>query len=209
MKIGAIILAAGASTRMGTSKQMLEIQGENLLTRTIKTVAAAGIDDMAIVLGAREQTHRAVLGAYKADIVINTDWERGMGSSIKRGLKYLMASQADLDAAIIFVCDQPMLTSDIISEIVSAFLTTKKPIVASGYSDSAGVPALFARSLFTTLNDLPDDQGAKKIIKQHPADVVMVPFPGGEIDLDTIEDYQKFVSAAKTDAQSGGGGRRI
>ncbi|HEU5147692.1 MAG TPA: nucleotidyltransferase family protein [Chryseosolibacter sp.] len=192
MKIGAIILAAGASTRMGTSKQMLQVNGEYLLTRTIKTVEGASIDNIVVVLGARDALHRTIINA-QVHVVTNEAWAAGMGSSIKSGLQSLLSEHPDLDAVIILVCDQPMLTSEIIAGIISTFHTTRKPIVASGYSDSAGVPALFARSYFDKLNELPDDQGAKKVILQNSADVVVVPFPGGAIDLDTMEDYQKFV----------------
>lgn len=199
MKIGAIILAAGASTRMGTSKQMLEVKGEYLLTRTIKTVESASIDDIVVVLGARDALHRTIINNQRVNVITNESWNTGMGSSIKRGLLSLMSEDADLDAVIIFVCDQPVLTREIIAGIISTFKTARKPIVASGYSDSAGVPALFARSYFDKLNQLPDDQGAKKIIVQHIGDLVIVPFPGGEIDLDTMEDYEKFVNAGEAD----------
>lgn len=202
MNIGAIILAAGASTRMGTSKQMLQINGEPLLSRTINAIAGAGIDRIVVVLGAHETAHRTLINSDHVSVVINERWQTGMGSSIKAGLQYLTSVHRDIDAVIISVCDQPMLNSTVISGIVAAYDSTGRSIIASGYSDSAGVPVLFARSRFSELNALPDDQGAKKILMRSAEnDVVVVPFRGGEIDLDTLEDYQKFVTAGETDDQ--------
>lgn len=197
MKIGGIILAAGGSSRMGTSKQMLEVNGEYLLNRTVRTVADAGIGQIVVVLGAEEALHRSIISHQPVNVVANEAWQTGMGSSIKRGLRSLRNQDQNLDAVIILVCDQPMLRPEIISGIVSTFQATKKAIVASGYSESVGVPALFARSYFDKLDQLPDDQGAKRIILQNLADVEVVPFPGGEIDLDTIDDYEKFIRAGK------------
>lgn len=193
MNIGAIILAAGASTRMGASKQMLQINGEYLLTGTIRTVQEAGLEHIVVVLGAREAMHRKIISNHHVDVVINDRWETGMGSSIKAGLQQLLSTEPKKDAAIFFVCDQPMLTRDVVSRIVSTFETVSKPIVASRYADSAGVPVLFARSYFAKLAAIPDDHGAKIIIKQNPADVIEVAFPGGDIDIDTKEDYERFV----------------
>lgn len=197
MKIGGIILAAGGSSRMGTSKQMLEVNGEYLLNRTVRTVADAGIGQIVVVLGAEEALHRSIISHQPVNVVANEAWQTGMGSSIKRGLRSLRYQDQNLDAVIILVCDQPMLRPEIISGIVSTFQATKKAIVVSGYSESVGVPALFARSYFDKLDQLPDDQGAKRIILQNLADVEVVPFPGGEIDLDTIDDYEKFIRAGK------------
>lgn len=202
MKTGAIILAAGASSRMGTSKQLLDVNGEALLTRTINSVINAGLADIVVVLGADEAAHRNILHQLKVHITVNELWEAGMGSSIKAGMHHLIAQVPDVQAVIIFVCDQPMLTADIISGIIARFREIKKQIVASGYSDAAGVPVLFARSYFATLMQLPDDQGAKKIILQNPDDVAIVPFAGGEIDLDTRDDYERFL--AKPWSQGGG-----
>lgn len=196
MKHGAIILAAGSSSRMGSSKQMLAVNGQALLSRTVGTVIAGGISDVVVVLGANESTHRQVLQGYSVNIVVNERWERGMGSSIKAGLNHLGTTVPDLQAVFIFVCDQPLLTPDVISAMTSKFDEAGKLIVASGYSEAAGVPVLFDRSYFDRLLQLPDDQGAKKIILENPDNVVIVPFPGGETDLDTREDYEHFLKTS-------------
>lgn len=193
MNSGAIILAAGPSSRMGRSKQLLDIKGEKLLVKTIQTVLKAGISAVSVVLGAREQEHRNAIQQLPVDIVFNKHWERGMGSSLKSGLLHLLSTYPALDTVVILVCDQPLLRSENISALLKRYQETGKPLIASRYSRMPGVPSLFAKSYFEKLARLPDDQGAKKIILQNQADVSEVEFRGGEVDLDTMEDYDAFV----------------
>lgn len=192
--IAAIILAAGCSSRMGEPKQSLDIHGEPLLARTVRTVLESDVENIAVVLGAYDDARQHIPNDIKVDIVLNKDWEKGMGSSIKTGLEHLCAKYADLDTVLIFVCDQPLLSPGVISSILQRHRRTGKPIVASGYAHVPGVPVLFSKSFFDKLKNLPDDQGAKKIIIQNRSDVEIVPFPGGEVDLDTIGDYRAFIA---------------
>lgn len=194
MTTTAIILAAGSSSRMGQSKQLLDIHGEKLLVKTIQTFLNAGISDIVVVLGSDEAIHRNLIKDLPVEIAYNAHWQKGMGTSIKAGLAQMTSKHPSTDSIIISVCDQPLLSEQTISNLIQEFQKTGKPIVASGYSDAAGVPALFDKTYFDKLANLPDHQGAKKIILQNQADVSIVPFPGGEIDLDTMEDYEGFVN---------------
>jgi molybdenum cofactor cytidylyltransferase len=117
-----------------------------------------------------------------------------MGSSLKAGLEYLGSKDSLPDVVIISVCDQPLLSAKNISNLLKKYQETGKPIVASRYSGKPGVPALFDRSCFSKLQALGDGQGAKSLMLQNPDDVTEVEFPGGEVDLDTMEDYEKFVN---------------
>lgn len=168
---------------------MLEVGGERLLKKTVQTVLDTPIKRTVVVLGANEKSHRQVLDGTPVAIIVNDHWSRGMGTSIKVGLQHL----GEVDAAVILVCDQPLLSSDIILALLNGYQASGRRIIASGYSNAAGVPALFDKSFFDALLDIPDDQGAKKVISQHISDVAIVPFPGGEIDLDTMEDYERFI----------------
>jgi len=197
MEIGIIVLAAGSSSRMGRSKQLLEIDGQPLLCRCVEHALAASPSQIVVVLGANEKPHREVLEKMPVDIVSNFYWKTGMGSSIKTGLNYLIQSNGELDAVILMVCDQPALTSEHLLKLIQKFHEKKKAIIASSYSKSNGVPVLFGRSFFSNLLLLNDDQGAKKIVQQFPDQVETVAFPKGSIDLDTEEDYQKFLKANK------------
>jgi molybdenum cofactor cytidylyltransferase len=187
-----IILAAGSSSRLGTSKQLLEIEGEPLLNRTINTSVRSTIRNIIVVLGSEEDQHRSIIGKINVDIVVNSDWRNGIGSSIKKGLQYLLGKDSTLHAIIILVCDQPWLTPEHINNLLSAHCQSKKSIVASLYNSSAGVPAMFTNRHFNEILSLPDEQGAKSIIQQHMKEAEQVNFEKGEIDIDTMEDYQRF-----------------
>src|SRR5690606_5807042 len=97
------------------------------------------------------------------------------------------------DGIILMVCDQPALTAQHLRNLIQQFYETKKPIVASSYAGSGGVPVLFGRSFFSNLLLLGDDQGAKKIVSQFPSQVALVEFSEGVLDLDTEEDYEKYL----------------
>jgi molybdenum cofactor cytidylyltransferase len=98
---------------------------------------------------------------------------------------------------ILSVCDQPLLSSDLIRELIKTYYREQKKIVASLHSGEPGVPALFDAAYFEKLASLPDNQGAKKLILENPSDAAVVPFPGGEIDLDTMQDYERFIKRNK------------
>ena len=193
METGIIVLAAGSSSRMGQPKQMLDISGETLLLKTIKTAINSHAGAVVVVLGANEKVHRKMLLGLAVDIVYNEDWKKGMGHSLKRGLQHLISVHFPLDAVVVLVCDQPFLESKNITNLISSYQQIKKSIIASMYSGTPGVPVLFDKVYFPKLMGLPDDEGAKKILLQNPDDVFGVDFPGGEIDLDTSADYTAFM----------------
>lgn len=193
-RLTALVLAAGSSSRMGQSKQMLVIDGDSLLTRTVRTILKAGISDVVVVLGADEEAHRALLKGLAVDVVHNPDWKKGMGGSLKAGLHHLMSQDNPPHALIVSVCDQPLLAAEHISNLFKKYEETGRPMIASRYSGKPGVPALFDHTCFNKLETLGDDQGAKSLMLQNPGDVAEVNFPGGEVDLDTMEDYETFVN---------------
>ncbi len=192
--IGAIILAAGSSTRMGQSKQLLPVNGKPLLKKTVEAVLDGGISQAVVVLGSNESEHRRLLEKENIEIHFNVDWARGMGSSIRSGLRLLTERYPDIEGVIVLVCDQPLLNAEVIKHLIEQYRQTAKPVIASGYEGTAGVPVLFDRTYFESLMNMPDDQGAKKLIMKNPDDVAIISFPGGEIDLDTIDDYNTFLA---------------
>lgn len=194
MKIGIILLAAGSSSRMGQSKQLLEIGGEQLLLKSTQVALQSIAEKVIVVLGANESAHRKVIEQLPCEIIVNEDWQLGMGSSLKKGLAELLLIAPKLEAVLVMVCDQPLLTSEHLNQIIKKFKLAKSQIVASYYSGSAGVPALFDKSLFEKLLNVEDQAGAKKIILQYKEVVQTIDFAQGAIDLDTLDDYQTFIS---------------
>ena len=193
ISIGIIILAAGSSTRMGQSKQMLPIFGEQMLTRTCSIALKSKATYTVVVLGANKDLHESILKNQQVAIIQNPLWQNGMGSSLKAGLNHLLTIDAAVDAAIITVCDQPYISEDHLNALIDRYLLTRKKTIASYYSESPGVPALFDKSIFPVLLNMPDDQGAKKVITLHPDDTELIDFPGGKIDLDTPDSYKSFL----------------
>jgi molybdenum cofactor cytidylyltransferase len=191
--ISTIVLAAGSSSRLGTSKQLLRIQGESLLVRTIKASVDSNVNKTIVVLGANAEAHLKATAQFNIDVVINGNWETGMGNSLKTGLQFALKLNPSITAAMVVVCDQPMLSSEHLNKLISAYDQTGKKIAASHYGGSNGVPALIPQSHFKDLLSLNDNEGAKKIIQNHLSEIVSVDFPPGEFDIDTQEDYQRFL----------------
>lgn len=145
------------------------------------------------MLGANAPAHLKILNNLPVVTVKNAHWEFGIGSSLKAGMSFLLQENRALYAVVVLVCDQPLLRADHINKLLDEHQRTNQPIVASEYAGTVGVPALFQAICFRELLLLSDNQGAKKIIQQHPEWLSTVKFDGGEIDLDTMNDYNNFI----------------
>ena len=187
-----IILAAGASTRLGSPKQLLQWQGRSLLQHAVQT-AAEVVPKPVVVLGANAAQLEAEVDTNIVQVVHNPSWQEGIASSIHTGLSVIMNQSQPAEQVIFMVCDQPYVTADLLKELISVQQQTGKAIVASAYANTLGIPALFTKAMFSQLLDLQGDMGAKKIIQQHPADTAAVNFAAGNIDIDTTEEYQELV----------------
>ena len=191
-KIGAVILAAGSSSRIGQPKQLLSLRGKTLVRVCIDTASEAGCSPVVVVIGSDSEKVRLELADANSIEVRNTNWQRGIGSSIRTGVQSLMNHAPDLEAILLLVCDQPAINARFIERLIATHEATKKDIVASAYADTLGVPALFDRSLFKELLSIGDEAGAKSIILQNPKRVAQLAFPDGAIDIDTWEDWEKI-----------------
>jgi len=191
--IAIIILAAGASTRMGFPKQLLSYKGYSLLGYTIECAIASVCKTVVVVLGANAQQIGSEINQAAVTVVENPDWNSGMGSSIRSGILSLENCSEAIEAAVITVCDQPFLYTEIINHLVATYYSTGKPIVACQYADTLGVPVLFSKSLFSELATLDGTMGAKKLISKYENEVFSIPFPLGVIDIDTPKDYQQLL----------------
>ena len=190
--VGAVILAAGSSSRMGRPKQTLQFQGMSLLRRAVLAALDATCRPVVVVTGANAELSRRELDQLEVREAFNPEWETGMGSSVRAGIERLLNIDAGVAAAVLLLCDQPHVTSHVISGLVTAHHTTGKPLIASAYGDSFGVPALFNRTLFPQLMQLAGSSGAKEIIKRHASEAHFVPFPKGEVDVDTPDDFVRL-----------------
>jgi molybdenum cofactor cytidylyltransferase len=190
--VGLITLAAGASTRMGTPKQLLLYRGCTLIRHMAEVAIASVCQPIAIVLGANAEQIKPEISQFPLQIVENQEWQEGMSASIRVGLEALLAVNQNLDAVAIALCDQPFVSPQTFNQLVEAYYVTGKPIIASEYSGTFGVPALFSRTLFSELMNLKYTEGAKQLIKRHIDEVFSMPFPDGAIDIDTPKDYEQL-----------------
>jgi molybdenum cofactor cytidylyltransferase len=192
--VGAVVLAAGSSSRMGSPKQTLQFRGESLLRRAALAALGAGCRPVIVVTGANAELSRGELDGLDVREVFNPHWETGMASSVRAGIEGLVRADADADAAVLMLCDQPHVNAEVISGLVAAYRAAGRPVVASAYGGSFGAPALFGRPLFAELARLEGAAGAKQVIKRHAAEAHFLPFRGGEVDVDTPDDFSRLIT---------------
>lgn len=189
-----IILAAGNSSRLGTPKQLLRYKNKTLLETA---TAEASLVPNAIIFVVTGANHDVIQNeAYTQSTIIcyNGDWEKGMSTSIAKGLKELLTLHPDIQKCIFTVCDQPHLSSFVFKDLLNTYFETGKGIIASSYSQTLGTPVLFDKKYFDALLELKGQEGAKKIITRFSDDTASVLFEKGAVDIDTIEDYHNLIN---------------
>jgi molybdenum cofactor cytidylyltransferase len=190
--IGIIILAAGASSRLGQPKQQLKYQEQTLLQHAISAAKGVAYATVVVVLGAK---HELILPALDKDIqtVYNPDWEQGMSSSLKAGLRALQEYSPDVESVILMLCDQPFVTTDLLEQLIAKKPADEITIVACAYQDTVGTPVLFGKVYLAELLALQGEGGAKKLLYKYSDRVLTIPFAEGGTDIDTPEDYQRLL----------------
>jgi len=191
--IAAIVLAAGASRRLGQPKQLLLHGGETLLARAIRLAGEAGAAPVLTVLGANFEIIRASVALNQTVLVINDKWQQGIATSIHAGLKALDVVAPKAKGALILSCDQSRLTATHLTDLIETFAAQPEPsIAASGYAGVLGIPAVFPHLSFTHLRALRGDKGARALLVKPPCPLIAVALPGGEIDIDTPADLTQL-----------------
>lgn len=188
-----LLLGAGNSSRLGQPKQLLKINNTTLLHHTLKETLAVPFFARILVLGAFQEEIKAQHPIpAEVEVLQHTEWDKGMGSSICTGMKWLIKNHMP-DQVLILICDQPFIHAALMEQLLSVKASSTKGIVASSYGDTIGVPVLFDRSYFPHLLALEGKGGAQKLLRRFQEDVETVPFPKGNIDIDTPADYDAFL----------------
>lgn len=189
----ALILAAGGSRRMGRTKQLLRWQGRTLLERAMDCACRVLPGRVIVVLGADAELIREAIELDLVETIQNPGWQEGLASSIRRGMQTLPASSA---AVLIMLCDQPLINDAHLIAILDAWRSEPERIVASQYHLSCGVPALFPAAYFDRLQTLNGNKGAKPLLVEFDQNVLKIPFPEAELDIDTPSDFERFTGQA-------------
>jgi molybdenum cofactor cytidylyltransferase len=182
VSIPAVVLAAGASTRLGEPKQLVMLGGETLLARAVRIAREAGCLPVVVVVGAEyvQVLGNSVLGDVVT--VINDNWEEGMGSSIRLGVGALAFAAKDAEGVLLMTCDQPAVTAKHLFQ-----LTLRAELKASRYAGKNGVPAFFPKEYFGKLMELKGEAGARGLL----AEARYEELENGELDMDTVDDLKR------------------
>jgi CTP:molybdopterin cytidylyltransferase MocA len=186
--VAALVLAAGASSRLGQPKQLVEYHGERLIDRAVRVAQEAGASPIFIVLGADYERILEELTPTESGtrILVNKGWKRGMASSIALGAA--AAERSGAENLLVLTCDQVAVTPEHLLRLIEA--SKREHVVASYYWERRGIPALFPDFAFHALQDLTGDLGARELLQDDA--VFTVPLPGGEFDVDTPDDLMRL-----------------
>lgn len=189
----AIVLAAGASSRFGSAKQLVRIGDRPLLSLIAGRAAEVVGHALIVVLGAAAAEIAPLLKHSPGSVVINRDWREGLASSIRAGLARLPGSCAGV---LLVLADQACVTAEDLRRLAGAWRRQPLCVAAAQYGATIGVPAIFPQHLFGELSALRGDSGARALIKRHADHLVKVPMPSAAFDLDTPDDLLELTSTA-------------
>lgn len=191
MSTAILLLAAGASSRMGQPKMFLDYKGKSLLQHAVQAATATS-PHCFVVAGALAWEIAIELRDDPVRVVHHTGWEAGIGSSIAIGVTSILKSKLTPQNILITVCDQPFIDQALLQQLIDKKEQTGKGIIACAYEDTLGTPVLFDQAYFQALQAFTGQQGAKKILQEYPDAVETVPFANGAFDIDTPEDYTRL-----------------
>jgi molybdenum cofactor cytidylyltransferase len=217
LHVGALVLAAGGSSRMGTAKQLLDFEGEPLVHRAVRTAFEADMTPIIVVLGSEADKVQAVLSDFSVDFVVNDDWADGLSTSIRVGVRralewtgqtvscpaaqatgqFIAETEDHIVGFVLMVADQPNVTPYLLRELRECFALARAggqpaSVVLPSYQGRKGNPALFDITLLPRLEALRGDVGARQIFGELP--LIELPQCDDHVfaDIDTPEQYDAF-----------------
>lgn len=184
------MLAAGGSRRLGSPKQLVSYEGTSLI-KYVTVTALISEYPAIVVLGASAAKIGRELNDLAIERVVNSEWRKGIGTSIAKGVGALRKKHPDIEAVIMLLCDQPGVTPETIRRLAEKYEQTGMPVVACAYDGTSGVPALFGYEMFGELLALEGDKGAKSLIEKYEDTLVtLIHAPEAAFDVDTKEDVR-------------------
>ncbi|MFD2916455.1 nucleotidyltransferase family protein [Psychroserpens luteus] len=192
MNVAILMLSAGSSTRMGSTKQLLPIGNKTLLGLSIENALQTNAKKVFCVLGSNAENIKNSISQYDIEIIINPNFKEGLSSSIVEGLNHI--DNTNFDAVLIMLSDQPKIDSNYINLLILSSEKHPTQIIASQYEKTIGVPVIFPKKYFKQLQQLEGDKGAKDFLNIHKAQVISIK-SDKLIDIDTQEDYLNFLKS--------------
>jgi molybdenum cofactor cytidylyltransferase len=188
--VSGVVLAAGSSTRFGgpRPKQLAEIEGESLVRRTVRSALQSRLEEVIVVVGFQADKVREALDGLDVRLVENKEYERGQSTSVKAGLKRVSAAA---DAAMFVPVDQPLLSAEVIDQLLDAYQESGGPIVVPVFGDRRGAPTMFDRALFPELRKIAGDEGGRQLFGRYGHAIVEVALESEQplLDIDDLDDY--------------------
>ena len=166
--LAAVILSGGASSRMGSPKALLAYQGRPFLEHLLEVTAHRQIGVRRVVLGAHAEPIAKAIDLKPDEIVINEDWEKGQLTSIQAALRSLPPGT---DGIILCLIDHPLISADLVQELIACFYKSRRPIVLPLYQGRRGHPVIFSSSVYDELLHAPLETGARAVVWAHSGEV--------------------------------------
>jgi molybdenum cofactor cytidylyltransferase len=184
-RLRGLVLAAGASRRLGRPKQIVHVGGVPLVRRTVLLIAEICGSPVTVVTGANASQVTASLHGLDVVPAHNAGWREGLASSLAVGLESL---EPDWNAALVAPCDLPGLAAGDLERLAHAWRRTPERAAAAAYSGIIGTPAILPRQILPRLATVRGDRGARDLLRRNDLPVTVVDFPSARQDLDHDED---------------------
>jgi molybdenum cofactor cytidylyltransferase len=193
MHLVTLILAAGSSSRMGSIKQLLSINGKTLLQHTLDLSTKIKSTKTLCVLGAHAEEIMQKVDGKNVEFIINKNHKLGLSASIISGIEYLQKEKIPFDGLFILLADQPAIKQDYYNEMMRLFNEKRTKIIASNYGNTLGVPAIFPAIFTNDLLQITGDKGAKEFLQKNKRRTLSPQTLVNLLDIDTPKDYKNFI----------------
>jgi molybdenum cofactor cytidylyltransferase len=195
--VAGIILAAGASTRMGNNKLLVELGGEPVVRRAARRALEAALDPVIVVLGHEPDRIRAALGELRVQTAVNARFADGLNGSLAVGLDALPAA---VGAVVVMLADMPFVTADMVAGLVAQYRACEAPLVVSEYDGVPAPPVLYDRALFAELRETRGEGSGREVMHRHRAGAAVLDWPATSLaDLDVPDDLARVRSLLAAD----------
>jgi molybdenum cofactor cytidylyltransferase len=188
--VAGVLLAAGTSSRMGCNKMLFELGGESVLRGAARRALAGGLSPLLVVLGHQAERARQELDGLVCRVVINAEYDQGITASLKAGVSALPPAVL---AAVVLLADMPLVSAEMIAEMVTRYRATGAPLVISDYGGVTAPPMLYDRALFGELRQMTAGGCGRQVVKRHRTEAQVLSWPATTLaDLDVPEDYARI-----------------